>query len=247
MFQLTKVYPDIISDLPTDIKGHILGFLNYKIIETKITRLNKDWNSLVKNSTIGNSRRHLVLSKSTCSCSRCINSLPDKYIKYLFSKYKKITHITFDKFIFFDNNIIKLLSDNCSGLISLKMDNKIDLFGNHNDITCEFVILIMKCKNLQEVDFGNHNNISDECIIALAENCRNLQKLNVKGNCPRITDKSLQSIADNCKHLTHLTLVNLKNITDEGINSINKSSIKLISCKIFGCINLSVDSICPML
>jgi hypothetical protein len=76
--------------------------------------------------------------------------------------------------------------------------------------------------------------VTDEGIIAVADNCRRLEKLYLK-QCSRITDKALMAVAQGCPNLTIMDLNMCTHISDQGVVALALACPKLHSVGQFSC------------
>lgn len=89
--------------------------------------------------------------------------------------------------------------------------------------------------DLKKVDLSQFNNINDSHLRKLAENCPNLQHVNL-GRCWRVTDEGLKNLANNCHKLQHIDVTECEFVTDEGLKSLADKCTKLqqINCEYCG-------------
>lgn len=106
-------------------------------------------------------------------------------------------------------------------------------------------VLAFNCPSLTSLTLTlsnfNTSTLSDDCVLALAENCKQLKELNIK-TCHMITDISMLALGDNCPSLEILRLDFCGNITDQGLISLAQGCRSLTSLGVCGA-NLSNASV----
>ena len=84
--------------------------------------------------------------------------------------------------------------------------NAIDLNRCH-EITDDFIVaLAEECDQLETVNFEWCSELTDASIKALAENCPQLKSVNVR-KCYKITDTSIEALAEKCDQLETVNFV----------------------------------------
>jgi len=94
-------------------------------------------------------------------------------------------------------------------------------------------VIANNCRQLKKIDIAGCGQITS--VSALARKCPELKYIKMRG-CHQITDDSLKAIANNCPELTHFDVSYCQNITDVGVISVvtkcpNLTNIELTECR----------------
>ena len=109
--------------------------------------------------------------------------------------------------------------------------------------------LLLKCKQLRQVDVAGCDNLTDAACDVIAEHLPRLQTLNL-GGCYQISDRGLCALFRGCKHLEKVTLQNLPRLSNPTVDAARSSIVmykKLHSIDLSGCTNFTDEALMKML
>jgi len=138
-----------------------------------------------------------------------------------------------------DDEILNLISKTCEHLRKINLNSP---KGKRTDFTSDGVVYLSEgCKRLKSVFLRYCSNIEDVAVVALANSCPLLKRLNLKGT--KVTDTSLNAITK-LVHLESLTFSNSQ-VTDEGVRILSESPCarKLFEIDMSECTNLTDEAV----
>lgn len=116
----------------------------------------------------------------------------------------------------------------------------LDLSSPHRAISSSGIVAIAEdCKVLEELNLGGLGRLRDDAAIAIGKHCKNLMRLNLEG-CWQLSDAAIAAIAEGCKNLKELNLSGCyEELTDETAIAIGEHCKSLTSLDLSGCEKLS--------
>ena len=176
------------------------GF-NYNIINKSKTKLIK---TIILNLLIIIKCFNIVFSLNSTSLYRKLQTIQKIKLKVLLPGSQEIIYPDYI------NNLQVYVNDE---LVSIDINNKIDISDSNNIITLQFGISLINCDkmfygltNIVEVDLTEFDTSEITSMKSFFENCENLQKITFSENY-RIFIDSTKNFFSNCKSLSSLDLI----------------------------------------
>jgi len=101
-------------------------------------------------------------------------------------------------------------------------------------------VIANNCRQLKKIDIGNCVKLTS--ISNLTRKCQELNYIKARG-CYQFTDDSMKDIANNCTELKHIDVAYCSNITDAGVVSVVDNCPNLTAINISGCSKITDSAI----
>lgn len=106
------------------------------------------------------------------------------------------------------------------------------LFPQLSSITDQTLVAITQnCPDLQNLVLLDCSNLTDESLIQIGANCTKLKKLVVQA-CPGMTDEGVATFVQNCRYLKHLQVDRCLRLTEESFIHIARTCTELLELTI---------------
>ena len=94
------------------------------------------------------------------------------------------------------------------------------------------------CPNLESINLFKCDSLTDDALVTLAVKCPLLKLINVR-LCTELTDKTALAIAQNCPNLESIDLSGCQNLTDNALVALAENCRLLKSIDVWGCVRLT--------
>lgn len=129
---------------------------------------------------------------------------------------------------------IELVTRSYPGIERIVIDEKLWHYLRDEDIE----VIANNCRQLKKIDIANCGDITN--LSNLTRKCEELTDIKARG-CYQLTDDSMKDIANNCSALKHLDVAYCDEITDIGVVSLVDKCPTLTAINVSGC-NRITDS-----
>eukprot|EP00252_Welwitschia_mirabilis_P011536 TRINITY_DN257_c0_g1_i2.p1 TRINITY_DN257_c0_g1~~TRINITY_DN257_c0_g1_i2.p1 ORF type:complete len:325 (-),score=42.46 TRINITY_DN257_c0_g1_i2:532-1506(-) len=173
--------------------------------------------------------------------STLLRSIAPKFCRLQSLNLRQIQHHQLN------DEAVEAVAKYCHDLHSLDLSNSNQL----TDASLE--TLAHGCNQLEKLYISGCSGITDSALINLATKCKKLIYLNLCGCVRAATDRALQALAQNCHDLQSLNLGWCEKVTDVGVTSLAKGCPQLRAVDLCGCVLITDQSVialaqnCPLL
>ncbi|KAL9967950.1 hypothetical protein ACROYT_G026265 [Oculina patagonica] len=160
----------------------------------------------------------------------------DKLMTTLIQSFKSLQHLNLgDCYCIVDcDKLLHVLGTHCSGLVSL------DLWRNKSLTAFGIYSLAKGCPLLEELDIGWCSNVTavSECIVDLTSKCRKLKKLFLTA-LRSVSDDVINALADNCPDMEQVDVLGTSLIQPDSITRLLKQCKNLKFLDVSFCSQIS--------